>query len=266
MGPLKRMSLFQRVPFRSHIAGWGGIIPPTPNVGVIRRHAVIYRGMHIVGVRCQGRVLYFRSALSSPSPPRGIEPRWVLLAPSRSNGRRLSRNNLQSGAKMRLQTDGYVGVCCRPRDGEIYVLHVCMWTGRMKCTLKKKKRERLVHGCTHTAHTAHTAAHPFWGRPITMFCQAGCVPNEWALSLWSLTEAPSAVMCVRSHFLPHPVLIRETPLWLIVAEVIVPSAPFSILMDCIVIFVLLHLLHLRSSLLTPGSSLLRMSFPPSLPI
>lgn len=68
------------------------------------------------------------------------------------------------------------------------------------------------------------------------------------LSLWSRKEAPPhrwASDCDASSLLNHK-LTRAALYWLIVAVGIVPSAPFCILIDCMIIFSLLHLVLVTS--------------------
>lgn len=107
------------------------------------------------------------------------------------------------------------------------------------------------------AHTrAHT--HAVQAAPIARFCQPGRLPDDGSFRLRSLTEAsfPNDVceisLPLPPLLTPNPALIRETPHWLTAARVIVPDAPFSILMDCTVI-----LFSRRTSVIALSSLLLR---------
>lgn len=90
-----------------------------------------------------------------------------------------------------------------------------------------------AHACTNT-HACCPC------RSFAMLCHPGRLPDDGSFSLQSLTDAsfPNDVCEVSlplPSFLPNTVLISEAPHWLTAAGVIVPGAPFSILMDCTVI-------------------------------
>ena len=188
----------------------------------------IERGMYGRGVWSQGRVSYFRSALSSLHNPL-------------PEGRSCAECCLHQLAQMPLDWD--VITCAwsemslladravspgtpRSYDEELYVLCVRVCAG----SVPQERTHTLLPICSHS-------------HPILLPCLGRLVQCKWMNSVFDHSKKPlhrwwpCVCVCVFKHALtpslPHHMLTSAAAYWLIVAEGgKVPNAPFGMLIDC----------------------------------